>query len=80
MLDFVYLARSLCFPYQGVGVKLSQLGVCNMSLYSRESLFMTQRIICSAVFDMCGGGQVVMFSNSDIFRNSKTSLKGLHFA
>jgi hypothetical protein len=30
--------------------------VYNMSLYSGESLIMTQRIICSAVFDMCGGG------------------------
>jgi hypothetical protein len=50
MLDFVYLyvVGSQCLPYQVVGVFLSQVGVCNMSLYSGESLFMTHRIICSA--------------------------------
>ncbi len=78
MLDFVYLAGSLCFPYKGVGVKLSQLGVCDMSLYSGESIFMTQRIICSteSLFDMVGE---VFFHVFFKFWNSKTSVKSLHF-
>ncbi len=51
--------------------------VYNMSIYSGESLFMTQRIICSAesLFDMVGE----VFFHVFKFGNSKTSVKSLHF-